>query len=104
MILYIDNSGAVDIANDWSISGRTRHMDTRLHFLREMKEMGIIKTVWQKGTVNEVDMFTKNLSGPDFNRHVKKFCGEDKYYKSIQNRESVRSDISHALDESRNES
>ena len=27
MVLEMDNSGAVDIANSWSVSGRTRHMD-----------------------------------------------------------------------------
>ena len=61
MILEIDNSAAVDIANDWSISARTRHVDTRLHFLRDMKEMNIIKTIWTSGKINEADMFTKNL-------------------------------------------
>jgi hypothetical protein len=29
MILDIDNKGAGDIANNWSVSGRTRHIDTR---------------------------------------------------------------------------
>eukprot|EP00957_Ditylum_brightwellii_P005249 400430-Ditylum_brightwellii.AAC.1 len=27
MILYIDNSGAVDVANNWRAEGRTRHME-----------------------------------------------------------------------------
>ncbi len=27
MVLEMDNSGAVDIANSWSVGGRTRHMD-----------------------------------------------------------------------------
>ena len=89
MVLEIDNSGAVDIANDWSISSRTRHVDTRLHFLREMKELNLIKTIWIPGDDNEADMFTKNLSGPNYNRHAEKFCGKDSYYKNIQDRESV---------------
>eukprot|EP00957_Ditylum_brightwellii_P070989 5395278-Ditylum_brightwellii.AAC.1 len=29
MLLNIDNSGAVDLANNWSAGGRTRHMETR---------------------------------------------------------------------------
>ena len=29
MILEMDNSGAVDIANSWSVGGRTRHVDER---------------------------------------------------------------------------
>jgi hypothetical protein len=35
MILEIDNKGMVDIANNWNIGGRTRHMNTRYYFLRE---------------------------------------------------------------------
>ncbi len=27
MILEMDNKGAVDLANNWSIGGRTRHVD-----------------------------------------------------------------------------
>ena len=50
MILYIDNKGAVDLANNWSCGGRTRHV--KLNFLRELKEAGIIKTVWFPGWDN----------------------------------------------------
>ena len=34
IILEMDNTGAVDIANNWSIGGRTRHVDVRQCFLR----------------------------------------------------------------------
>jgi hypothetical protein len=33
MILEMDNSGAVDIANSWSVGDRTRHIDVRNYFL-----------------------------------------------------------------------
>eukprot|EP00957_Ditylum_brightwellii_P183421 13971989-Ditylum_brightwellii.AAC.1 len=29
MLLYMDSSGTIDLANNWSASGRTRHMGTR---------------------------------------------------------------------------
>jgi hypothetical protein len=38
MILELDNKGAVDLANNWNIGGRTRHVDVRQCFLRELKE------------------------------------------------------------------
>ena len=34
MILEMDNMGAVDLANNWSVGGRTRHVDVRQCFLR----------------------------------------------------------------------
>ena len=81
MVLNIDNSGAVDLANNWSAGGRTRHIETRMFFLRDMKEAGIIKTKWLKGDKNPVDMFTKNLAGPAFQKCAKVFVGDDKYNK-----------------------
>ena len=38
MVLEMDNKGAVDLANNWSVGGRTRHMDVRNYFLRELKD------------------------------------------------------------------
>ena len=79
MILHINNSDAVDLANNWSAGGRTCHMDTRMFFLRELKEAGIMKIQWVRGNENPVDMFTKNLSGPDFEKCARTFIGDDKY-------------------------
>jgi hypothetical protein len=33
MYLECDNKGATDLNNNWSSSGRTRHIDTKFHFL-----------------------------------------------------------------------
>ena len=79
MILEIDNSGAIDLANSWSAGGRTRHMETKMFFLRDLKEDGILETKWLKGTENPVDMFTKNLGGHAYNKCAKSFVDEDKY-------------------------
>jgi hypothetical protein len=46
MRLEMDNQGAVDLANGWSAAGRTRHISTRINFLRELKEEGLIVTQW----------------------------------------------------------
>jgi len=44
MILECDNKGARYICNNWTVNGRTKHMDTRYYFLRELKEKGIIES------------------------------------------------------------
>jgi len=64
MILEIDNKGAVDTANNWSVGGRTKHMDVRYLWLKELKEQGIIRVFWTSGESNDADLFTKNLPGP----------------------------------------
>ena len=79
MLLYIDNKGAVDYVNNWSTSGRMRHVGIRLNFMRELKEQNLIHVVWCKSEDMTADLFTKNLSGPLFNKHTKAFCGHDEY-------------------------
>ena len=69
MIIYIDNRGAVDLFNGWSIAGNTRHIATRLSFVRELKDEGIIEIQWVSTNDNEADMFTKNLDGSTFMKH-----------------------------------
>ena len=79
MILEIDNQGAIDIVNNWASSGRTRYMDTKYKFLRELKEANLIRCVWCPTANNEKDVFTKSLHGPAFSKHISRFVGEDKY-------------------------
>jgi hypothetical protein len=71
MVLKLDNKGAHDIAHtNWTIGGRTRNVDVRMHFLRESKEEGLIVTDWISGESNPSDLFTKNLAGPAFEKHT----------------------------------
>ena len=90
MILHVDNKGAKDLVNNWSVGGRTRHMDVRNHFLRELKEAGIVRVQWISTHDNCTDMFTKNLPGPLFNKHAKVFCGDDPKSLRVSPGEGVR--------------
>ena len=66
MILMVDNKGAKDLANNWSVGGLTQHIDIRYYFLHELKEAGLVQMVWQHGVHNCTDLFTKNLDRPTF--------------------------------------
>ena len=79
MRLEMDNKGAVDLANNWSVGGRTRHMEVKQLFLRELKEEGLVHAVWIPGQEMSSDLFTKNLMGPLFNKHTSVYCGVDAY-------------------------
>jgi hypothetical protein len=70
MILELDNQGAIDLINSWSVGGRTRHMDARQNFGRELKEEGLLRVQHVPGVKNNTDVFTKNLQGPLFEKHV----------------------------------
>ena len=77
MILECDNKGAIDISNNWTVNGRTKHMDTRYYFLRELKEKGIIESRWISGNENSTDLFMKNLLNPAFTKHASYYCTDD---------------------------
>lgn len=70
MVLEMDNSRAVDIANSWSVYGRMWHEDVCNYFLCELKDQGmlIIRQIPRDST--EADVFTKNVASVMFNCYV----------------------------------
>jgi hypothetical protein len=81
MILKVDNKGAMDLTHNWSVGGRTRHVDVRQLFLRDLKSDGVILVEWISTLENSTDLFTKNLAGPPFEKHCATYCGSDEYMK-----------------------
>ena len=81
MIFEMDNKGAVDLTNNWSMGGRTHHVDVRNNFLRELKDMGLIQCRYVPGRENDADIFTKNVTAAIFEKRIPKFVGVDEYMK-----------------------
>jgi hypothetical protein len=75
----VDNKGTVDLINNWNSGGRTRHMDARKLFSRELEEDNILSTIWGDGGEIRSDAMTKNLQGSAFEKHISKLLGEDEY-------------------------
>lgn len=82
MILYVDNKGAVDICNNWSVGGCTQHVEVKQSFLRELKEQGILEVHWTSGDKQKSDIMTKNDPRPLFERHASNLVGQDEYMMS----------------------
>ena len=79
MLLEMDNSGAVDIANSWSVGGRMHHVDVRNCFLQELKDQGLLVIKHIVGEQNDADIFTKNVTSAIFNKQVPLYLGADEY-------------------------
>jgi hypothetical protein len=77
MVLEMDNKGAVNLANSWSVGGLTRHFDVRMYFLQELKDQGMLVIRHIPGDNNDADIFTKNTTATVFNKHVVNFVGND---------------------------
>jgi hypothetical protein len=66
----MDNKGDVDLANNYSVDGRTRHLDVKFFFLRELKEQGLLVIKHVPGSKNDADIFTKNVTASIFKKHL----------------------------------
>jgi hypothetical protein len=72
MILYVDNTGAIYLANNYSTGQRTKHIDIRAHFVRELIVDELLRIVFIKSEDNDADIFTKNVSEELFEKHSQK--------------------------------
>ena len=79
MKIDTDNTGSMQLANSWSVGGRTCHVDVRMHFLRELKDQGLLSIEFVPGVDNETDILTKNTPPAIYNKHIVKFVGKDEY-------------------------
>jgi hypothetical protein len=64
-------------ANNWSAGGGTRHVATKIMFLRELKEEGLLVVERISNVFMSSDLFTKNLGDKDFKRHTTVYAGQD---------------------------
>jgi hypothetical protein len=62
---------------------RTRHVDTRYHFVREFIEDGFIRIEFVRSAENDSDLFTKTVGQELYERHTKKFLEKNRNYYTI---------------------
>jgi hypothetical protein len=70
MIIKCDNQGAAFLAKNES-STRTKHIDVRYHFLRDLVKDEVIKIEYVNTKINVADALTKNLPTEQFDKLVK---------------------------------
>jgi hypothetical protein len=68
----IYNVGAIYLSNNYSLGQRTKHIDIRSNFDRELVEQGIIKTAFVGTDNNDADIHTKNTPEETVKSHVNK--------------------------------
>ena len=71
--VYCNNVGAIYLAYNAKISNRTKHVDTRTHFVHHYVEDGMIKIEFVRSEDNDADIFTKNNNESTYEKHTSKF-------------------------------
>ena len=79
MILEVDNKGTINLSHNWNVGGCTCHDSVHQNFLRELEEEQVLTLKWISTNENSADLFTKNLPGPAFLKHIAVYCGVDEY-------------------------
>nr|GEW63145.1 hypothetical protein [Tanacetum cinerariifolium] len=69
--MYCDNTGAIAITNESEITKGARHFRTKVHYLREVIELGNIKLEKVHTYDNLADHFTKALAFSKHSEHTK---------------------------------
>ena len=59
--IYCDNEPAINIAKYHMVTPRSKHFDTKYHFIREQVEAGTVSLQFCPGKDNVADIFTKPL-------------------------------------------
>ena len=75
MNLYIDNQAAIHMTKHRVLSSRTKHIDTRFHFIREHIDNGTITPLYIKTEDNVSDVLTKALPRVRFTELALKSLG-----------------------------
>ena len=63
-----DNQSAIRLIHNPEFHQRTKHIDVRYHFVRQLQEDGAIDAVYVSSREQKADLFTKSLPKPEFER------------------------------------
>jgi len=66
--LFVDNSGAIDLAHDYIANERTKHIERRHFKVRELVEQAVIAVKHVSSANNVADIFTKVLEKEPFQK------------------------------------
>ena len=64
VVIYCDNQSTVSITKNDQFHARTKHIDIRHHFVRDVTEKGLLTITYCPTSDNAADIFTKPLAGP----------------------------------------
>jgi len=72
MIIHSDNKSAITLATHSVDHGRSKHIDIKLHFIREHVKNNALQLQYLNSENQTADIFTKPLSREKFNKHKSK--------------------------------
>ena len=78
--VHVDNIGAIFLAENQNSSVRTKHLDTRYHFIRQYIRDETVMIEFVRSRDNDSDIFTKNTTSEIHHRHSEKLIWTREHY------------------------
>ena len=69
MVIFEDNQGEIFLSENEQVSKRTKHIDIRYHFVRDLVRENKLKIKYIKSEKNISDVLTKNVHRNVFEGH-----------------------------------
>ena len=66
--VHEDNQACIAMIANNIVSGRNKHMELKMHYVRERVQAGDVKIEYVKTSEQRADILTKNLPRPTFER------------------------------------
>ncbi|CAM9893786.1 unnamed protein product [Chrysoparadoxa australica] len=73
--MHEDNTGAMNLATNWSSGRRTKHILRKYHYVREQIDHGHLKLQYIKSEDQPADIMTKNLPRSTYVKHRNNIMG-----------------------------
>ena len=70
-VLYEDNAACTKMISNPVVSGRNKHIEMDMHFVRDHFKLGSVTPVPVPSFSQRADLMTKNLPRPAFERHTR---------------------------------
>lgn len=64
--IFVDNQSAIRLANNPEFHKRTKHIDVRFHFVRDVCDKGDVNILYIQSKEQLADLFTKPLAKGHF--------------------------------------
>jgi hypothetical protein len=74
--IWEDNASCIMISENPTNGNRSRHVDVKVRYLRDLAQNGHVKLVKGAGTQNVSDALTKSFARHAFERHREYMCAE----------------------------
>ena len=67
-LLFCDNRSAIKLVRNPQFHQRTKHIDVKFHFIRDLQDERVVDVVYVSTENQLADLFTKGLDGPRFRK------------------------------------